>query len=88
MRPRSGVTALFRSSGQARDTYRPQMHRSCSFQDFFDQKYIEQFAPNWCYEHVPRDVLPALKAAGVSDRDINTMMVENPKKVFSKIGGY
>jgi len=33
-------------------------------------------------------VLPALKAAGVSDRDINTMMVENPKKVFSKIGGY
>ncbi|MBK6962023.1 MAG: phosphotriesterase [Gammaproteobacteria bacterium] len=63
-------------------------HDSCSFQDFFDQKYIERFAPNWCYEHVPRDVLPALKSAGVSDRDINTMMVENPKKVFSKIGGY
>lgn len=63
-------------------------HDSCSFQDFFDGSYIEKFAPNWCYEHVPRDVLPALQAAGVSDKDIDTMMVENPKRVFSKIGGY
>lgn len=63
-------------------------HDSCSFQDFFDGEYIEQFAPNWCYEHVPRDVLPALAAAGVSQADIDTMMVTNPKKVFSSSGGY
>ena len=38
-------------------------HDACSFQDFFDGEYVEKFAPNWCYEHVPRDVLPALAAA-------------------------
>lgn len=63
-------------------------HDSCSFQDFFDGSYVEKFAPNWCYEHVPRDVLPALRAAGVSDRDIDTMMVENPQKIFSRTGAY
>ena len=63
-------------------------HDACSFQDFFDGEYIENFAPNWCYEHVPRDVLPALAEAGVSQADIDTMMVSNPKKVFSTSGSY
>lgn len=63
-------------------------HDACSFQDFFDGEYIEKFAPNWCYEHVPRDVLPALLEAGVSQTDIDTMMVANPKKIFSTSGAY
>ncbi|MEH6639510.1 MAG: hypothetical protein V7717_09570 [Porticoccaceae bacterium] len=63
-------------------------HDACSFQDFFDGEYVEKFAPNWCYEHVPRDVLPALAAAGISQTDIDTMMIDNPRKVFSKKGGY
>ena len=63
-------------------------HDSCSFQDFFDGSYIEKFAPKWCYEHVPRDVLPALAAAGVSQQDVHTMMVENPKRLFSRTGAY
>ncbi|HBD11662.1 MAG TPA: phosphotriesterase-related protein [Porticoccaceae bacterium] len=63
-------------------------HDACSFQDFFDGEYIEKFAPNWCYEHVPRDVLPALAAAGVSQDNIDTMMVRNPAKIFSSQGGY
>ncbi len=63
-------------------------HDACSFQDFFDGEYIENFAPNWCYEHVPRDVLPALAEAGVNQADIDTMMVANPKKVFSTSGSY
>jgi len=37
---------------------------------------------------VPRDVLPALLAGGVSQADVDTMMVANPKKVFSAKGGY
>ncbi|MBQ0798762.1 MAG: phosphotriesterase [Porticoccaceae bacterium] len=63
-------------------------HDACSFQDFFDGEYVEKFAPNWCYEHVPRDVLPALAAAGISQTDIDTMMIDNPRKVFSKKGSY
>lgn len=63
-------------------------HDACSYQDFFDQKYIEQFAPHWHYEHVPKDVLPALLEAGVSQADIDTMTIENPKKIFSRQGAY
>lgn len=63
-------------------------HDSCSFQDFFAGSYIEKFAPNWCYEHVPRDVLPALRAAGVGEREIDSMMVGNPRRLFSRTGAY
>jgi phosphotriesterase-related protein len=29
------------------------------------------------------NIIPALKEAGVSDDKINTMMVENPRRLFS-----
>ncbi len=63
-------------------------HDACSHQDFFDQKYVEQFAPHWNYAHIPRDVIPGLLAAGVSQADIDTMMIKNPQTIFSRIGGY
>jgi len=63
-------------------------HDACSFQGFFDGEYAERFAPNWCYEYLSRDVLPALLAGGVSQTDVDTMMITNPKKIFSKNGGY
>jgi phosphotriesterase-related protein len=38
--------------------------------------------PNWHYEHIHRDVLPALREQGVSDEQIRTMLVENPRRYF------
>jgi phosphotriesterase-related protein len=43
-------------------------------------------APNWHYEHITDDVLPALLAAGVTQAQIDTMMIENPVRYFTKGG--
>lgn len=37
---------------------------------------------NWRIDHISQNVLPALKAQGVTDEQIRTMMVENPKNLF------
>ena len=37
---------------------------------------------NWRIDYVSTDIIPALKAQGVTDEQINTMMVENPKNLF------
>jgi phosphotriesterase-related protein len=39
--------------------------------------------PNWHYEHISNDVLPALKEAGVTEAQIDQMMLENPKRYFT-----
>ena len=44
-------------------------------------------APNWHYEHITDDVLPALLAAGVTQEQIDTMMVENPVRYFTPAKG-
>jgi phosphotriesterase-related protein len=41
-------------------------------------------APNWHYRHISDDVLPALRALGVTDTHIDQMLIENPKRYFSK----
>jgi phosphotriesterase-related protein len=39
--------------------------------------------PNWHYEHISDDVLPALAEAGVTAEQIDEMMVGNPRRYFS-----
>jgi phosphotriesterase-related protein len=41
-------------------------------------------APNWHYQHISDDVLPALLAAGVTQQQIDTMLVANPIAYFSR----
>ena len=44
-------------------------------------------APNWHYEHISDDVLPALRDAGVTQAQIGTMMVDNPVRYFTPAKG-
>ena len=44
-------------------------------------------APNWHYEHISDDVLPALLAAGVTQAQVDTMMIENPVRYFTPASG-
>ena len=37
---------------------------------------------NWHIDHISKDVVPALKAQGITDEQIKIMMVENPKRLF------
>ncbi|MBD5604164.1 MAG: phosphotriesterase-related protein [Candidatus Eremiobacteraeota bacterium] len=43
-------------------------------------------APNWHFTHIHDDVLPALRERGVTESDIRTMLVDNPKRYFTKRG--
>jgi phosphotriesterase-related protein len=37
---------------------------------------------NWTPTHVFKNIVPALKRAGVGDAKIRTMLVENPRRYF------
>jgi phosphotriesterase-related protein len=37
---------------------------------------------NWSSTHIFKDIIPMLKKGGVTDEQINTMTVENPKRLF------
>jgi phosphotriesterase-related protein len=43
---------------------------------------IMKMLANWRIDHVSKDIIPALKAQGVTDDQIKTMMVDNPKNLF------
>ena len=61
-------------------------HDAHCYIDFFSGEAGEaakaQAAPNWHYEHIHRDVLPALREQGVTDEQITTMLVHNPRRYF------
>jgi phosphotriesterase-related protein len=61
-------------------------HDASCYIDYFSgedwQAAKEQAVPNWHYEHIHRDVLPALREQGVTDEQIETMLVDNPRRYF------
>jgi phosphotriesterase-related protein len=44
--------------------------------------------PKWHYNHVHEDVLPYLRDKGVTDGQIDTMLVQNPRRYFENVGTY
>jgi phosphotriesterase-related protein len=52
------------------------------YNDWFDKRELAARAPKWSYVHILNDVIPALKAQGVADAQIQTMLVENPRRFF------
>jgi phosphotriesterase-related protein len=62
-------------------------HDAMCWIDWFGDDYDQlrpQAMPNWHYEHIHDDVLPALRDAGVSDRDVEAMLVDNPRRYFTR----
>jgi phosphotriesterase-related protein len=37
---------------------------------------------NWHPAHIFKNIIPALKEAGVGEKKINSMMVDNPRRFF------
>ena len=44
--------------------------------------------PRWHYLHIHNDVIPALQQQGITEGQLNTMLVENPRKIFERQGAY
>jgi phosphotriesterase-related protein len=63
-------------------------HDASCFMDWLPEELVPVAMPNWHYLHISDDVLPALKERGVTDEQITTMLVDNPRRIFAAQGGY
>src|SRR6185295_18759304 len=63
-------------------------HDACCHIDWFPWEMVKQLAPRWSFRHIPEDVLPALRADGVTEAQITAMTVDNPRRVFERQGAY
>ncbi len=57
-------------------------HDASCYIDWFPPEVIPLFAPAWHFEHLFDDVLPALRSRGVTEGQIETMLVANPRRYF------
>jgi phosphotriesterase-related protein len=61
-------------------------HDTSCFIDYFGAAHDAAraaAAPDWHYEFISDDVLPALRAAGVTDGQLDQMLADNPRRYFS-----
>lgn len=62
-------------------------HDYASFNDQLpDWFYAEN--PGWDYSHVPETVVPALRARGVTEEQLQAMLVDNPRSIFERQDPY
>ena len=50
--------------------------------DWFQDESLATAVPNWNYFHILNDVVPALRERGVTEDQIDTMLVKNPCRIF------
>ncbi|APU22638.1 phosphotriesterase [Actinoalloteichus sp. GBA129-24] len=58
-------------------------HDTCCFIDYLAADRRPELFPRWEYTHIHDDVIPALRRLGVTDADVHTMLVENPRRIFA-----
>jgi phosphotriesterase-related protein len=49
---------------------------------------LKDTMPNWHYLHISRDVLPALREQGVTEDQIDQMLITSPRAFFENVGAY
>ncbi|WP_159618688.1 phosphotriesterase family protein [Arthrobacter zhaoguopingii] len=57
-------------------------HDASCFMDLFDQDAKRELLPKWNFRHISEDVLPALRDRGVTEAQIASMLIENPRRYF------
>ncbi len=63
-------------------------HDAACFIDWLPEAMVPVVLPNSHYLHIHHDVIPALKDRGVTDEQLTTMLVDNPRRIFENQGGY
>jgi len=63
-------------------------HDASCYIDWLPEEALPFVLPNWHYLHIHNDVLPALRERGVTEEQITTMLVDNPRAVFTHGGAY
>ena len=62
-------------------------HDANCWSDMLSEDDKRRTRPRWHYNHIPDDILPALRKAGVSDDQIDQMLVRNPRAIFEARNG-
>ncbi len=57
-------------------------HDTCAHFRWLEPEQLRALSPNWHFLHILEDVLPALRARGVTQAQIDQMLVENPRRIF------
>ena len=60
-------------------------HDTSCHSDNFPTDYRTANLPNWRFGHISDDVLPALRARGVTEAQIETMLVDTPRAIFATV---
>ena len=63
-------------------------HDAACLMDWLPEDMVPVVMPNWHYLHIHNDVIPALKERGVTDDQLTTMLVDNPRRIFESQGAY
>jgi phosphotriesterase-related protein len=58
------------------------------FMDFLPWDAVPQLLPRWSFLHIHNDVLPALREQGVTEEQIEQMLVGNPRAIFEAQEAY
>jgi phosphotriesterase-related protein len=58
-------------------------HDAACHIDWFADGVRERYHPRWHFHHIHDDVLPALRERGVTDAQMETMLVANPRDYFT-----
>jgi phosphotriesterase-related protein len=63
-------------------------HDAGCHMDWFDDDFLTAAQPNWNFMHISRDVLPMMRARGISEDQINAMLVDTPRRILDHGPGY
>jgi phosphotriesterase-related protein len=63
-------------------------HDAACYLDWIPGELPPPALRHWNYLHISKDVLPMLRAKGVSEEQIRQMLVENPRRYFERQGAY
>jgi phosphotriesterase-related protein len=69
--------------------YAPRMvlsHDANCWSDMLTEDAKRRTRPLWDYNHISDDILPALRKAGVSEDQVEQMLVRNPRAIFEARG--
>lgn len=63
-------------------------HDAACYMDWFTPEVQSAMAPNWHFNHISDDVLPELLDRGVTQDQVDQMLVGNPQRLFDQTGAY
>ncbi|MER5795327.1 phosphotriesterase-related protein [Streptomyces sp. NPDC001980] len=59
-------------------------HDAACHLDWVPEDRVRAANPRWVFTHISDDVLPALRARGITEEQLDTMLIHNPRRYFER----